>query len=48
MRIDSGGELELESTNDRRAIGGGGGSGRRVRTGTNDSKMRVSPKRAAT
>jgi hypothetical protein len=45
LRIDSGGEFELESTNDGRAIGGGGGSERR---GTNDSKMRVGPKRAAT
>jgi len=48
LRIDSGSEFELESTNDARAIGGGGGSGRRGRRGTNDSKMRVGPKRAAT
>jgi hypothetical protein len=37
LRIDSGSELELESTNDGSTIGGGGGSGRR---GTNDSRMR--------
>ncbi len=37
LRIDSGGEFELESMNVGRAIGGGGGSGRR---GTNDSRMR--------
>jgi hypothetical protein len=39
LRIDSGSEFELESTNDGRAIGGGGGSERRGRRGTNDSKM---------
>ena len=48
LRIDSGSEFELESTSDGRAIGGGGGSGRRGRRGTNDSKIRVGPKRAAT
>jgi hypothetical protein len=48
LRIDSGGEFELESTNNGRAIGGGGDSERRGRRGTNDSKMRVGPKRAAT
>ena len=47
-RIDSGSEFELESTNDGRAIGGGGGSERRGRRGTNDSKVRVGPKRVAT
>ena len=36
LRIDSGGEFELESTNDGRAIGGGGDSERR---GTNDSNV---------
>jgi hypothetical protein len=48
LRIDSGREFELESTKDGRAIGGGSGSGRRGRRGTNDSKMRVGPKRAVT
>ena len=48
LRIDSGSEFELESTNNGRAIGGGGGSERRGRRGTNDSKMRVGPKRVAT
>jgi hypothetical protein len=50
LRIDSGSEFELDSTNDGRAIGGGGGggSGRRGRRGTNISKIRVGPKRAAT
>ena len=42
LRIDSGSEFELESTNDGIAIGGGGGSGRR---GTNDSRMRGSVRR---
>jgi len=42
LRIDSGSEFELESTNDGSAIGGGGGSGRR---GTNDSRMRGSVRR---
>ncbi len=37
LRIDSGSELKLESTNNGIAISGGGGSGRR---GTNDSRMR--------
>jgi hypothetical protein len=47
-RIDSGSEFELESTNNGRAISGGGGSERRGRRGTNDSKVRVGPKRVAT
>jgi hypothetical protein len=42
LRIDSGSEFELESTNNGIAIGGGGGSGRR---GTNDSRMRGSVQR---
>jgi hypothetical protein len=42
-RIDSGSEFELESTNNGRAISGGGGSERRGRRG-----MRVGPKRVAT
>jgi hypothetical protein len=33
LRIDSGSEFKLELTNNRSAIGGGGGSGRR---GTNN------------
>ena len=48
LRSDSGSEFKLESTNDGRAISGGGGSERRGRRGKNDSKMRVGPKRAAT